>query len=527
MSDTISFQEPVLGSWKLLDEISDADPQKFGHLFFAKDQDDIPALIQTIPAEVSSNENFLVRFEIIRSLAPEITHPNLLSVLSLSEENNVYYIAKQIPQTKEPQLFTLDRFCLTDEANPSVKLCQILLGIAEGLLALEQIKNSLYPEGIIHTTLHPKKIYLQQAKALIGNTIRLVPQIDGFIEEFLFFGDTDLAHNKYMTAHSPLFQQETFQPPENRQNLTPSPKWHLYTFALIAYYIITGSSPKGILSPLHTQAPHHALIWEPIIEQAFSSYRNQGPFSSIKDVIEVIKEKTKEPSKSTYTPIKIPEPPQGMSYIAPQEKVILGNNEALSCEAPCFRAKISPFFIGTTPVTNQEFEEFMPNRVRSCYSNKDDSPATFIPFSLALAYADWKSEKEGLAKGTYRLPTEYEWEAAARGTTGQMYPWGNKIDLRYCHVGMDKEVGAIGVKERAASRFGLYQMLGNTWEWTSSAFLPHPFSKDEQTRYQKSLRIAKGGCWMTGQQECRASFRAPFSPNVSKANIGFRLVRST
>ena len=92
------------------------------------------------------------------------------------------------------------------------------------------------------------------------------------------------------------------------------------------------------------------------------------------------------------------------------------------------------------------------------------------------------------------------------------------------HCGRDKDSGSCNVQTHPPGRFGLYQMLGNVWEWTESTFDAHPFSEHQETGYGKNLFVVKGGCWMTPNAQCRASLRGAFSPRIDRGNIGFRCV---
>ncbi len=144
---------------------------------------------------------------------------------------------------------------------------------------------------------------------------------------------------------------------------------------------------------------------------------------------------------------------------------------------------------------------------------------------MAKAYLRWRDEQEGLPPGTYRLPTEYEWEAACRGTKGELYPWGDKPNPKRCFCALDKEHGASPINQNAPGRFGLHDMLGNVWEWTESIYKPHPFSEHIERGYAAMLYVVKGGCWFTPTSECRGSLRSAFPPHECKPNVGFRAVR--
>jgi formylglycine-generating enzyme required for sulfatase activity len=515
---------PQLDDYHLIDEL---ESDNFGRLYLAEYEQDKLALIRTIAPDISSSENFLVRFELLRRLLPAIDHPNLVKALALGCTQNIYYLAKALPAADAHTLQTLAAFDLRDTPSQAIALEQLLLGIAEGLAALEEVRDSFHRNGIIHDSLSSDRIYLTTQKALLGGGVRLIPRIDHYCERFLYYGDNELAADRHRLQSGPLGKGEELLPPAARREKNPEPWWHQYSFAALAYQIITQRMPKGRLPLLTAAAPSHAPAWEAIIERCFASSYGRG-YSSMREVVEQIQALASKEEKlpPAVRRIRREAPPEGMSLIALEEKATLGNHKGPPEERPLFKARLHPFYIDKTAVTNAQFEQFMPNRVRSSYSRADSSPATLVPWRLAVAYCDWRSKQESLPSGTYRLPTEYEWEVAARGATGEQYPWGHTPDPRYCHCGLEKESGAIDVTARAPSRFGIYQLLGNVWEWTCSSFQPHPLSKDRTASYNEKLKVAKGGCWMTPEKECRASARVAFPPEDSRANIGFRCVRA-
>ena len=195
-------------------------------------------------------------------------------------------------------------------------------------------------------------------------------------------------------------------------------------------------------------------------------------------------------------------------------------------ERPRFRARIRPFLIDVAPVTCEDFEAFDKDYQRSSYSREDRSPATLVSLKMAQAYCAWRSEQEGLPNGSYQIPTEYQWEAAVRGSTGQQYPWGAEMDALRCFCGQDKDANALPVMSMPPGRFGLYDMLGNIWEWTQSSFRAHPFSEHVEKGYTSNLYTVKGGCWFTPHDSCRASLRAAFRAPERRGNLGFRCVRN-
>lgn len=144
---------------------------------------------------------------------------------------------------------------------------------------------------------------------------------------------------------------------------------------------------------------------------------------------------------------------------------------------PVRKVQVSSFFISETEVTNLQYEMLVADFKRSPLSPGDHDPATGISRTDAQAYAKLLSEKEDLP---YRLPTDAEWEYAARGGLEQKdFPWGNQRSLSSnCNTGLNGyPLKAVAVKSYPPNAFGLYDMVGNAEEWVLDSFdeLQEPF----------------------------------------------------
>ena len=125
--------------------------------------------------------------------------------------------------------------------------------------------------------------------------------------------------------------------------------------------------------------------------------------------------------------------------------------------------------IGKYPVTNAQFSEFVeatgydagPEWERAAEANGPDAPVVYVNWHDANAFCEW---------GGFRLPTEQEWEKAARGTDGRTYPWGNEWDPDkcVCYQNSGGKPWPVGSKPAGASPYGCMDMAGQVWEWSSS-----------------------------------------------------------
>jgi len=220
--------------------------------------------------------------------------------------------------------------------------------------------------------------------------------------------------------------------------------------------------------------------------------------------------------------------------------------------------EVSSFIIGERPVAMGEFLEFL----RELYHREPGAAEEFLPRSsdgspywrwseehffpaniadlvedrrtqlelpvfgvtalAAEAYAAWWSARTGF---TYRLPTEDEWEKAARGTDGRSYPWGDHFDAAYCKMRQSRQgrprpepSGSFPVD---VSPYGVRDMAGGIGDWA----LP-PTERDHRGDGRERQLVSRGGAWCDWQVDCSLGARRTYFAAERSARVGFRLVRS-
>jgi formylglycine-generating enzyme required for sulfatase activity len=195
-------------------------------------------------------------------------------------------------------------------------------------------------------------------------------------------------------------------------------------------------------------------------------------------------------------------------------------------ERPRYTAKLDSFYIDVYETTNQEYLTFIKATGRKPPKNWKDGtfavgetnyPVVGVSYEDAEAYARWKGK---------RLPTEEEWEWAARGSSGGVYPWGGGWDTRYSNADSVRPHPLAVGSSSGKSPFGLYDMSGNAWEWTSSDFKPYPGGTLPKEYIGKSnLKTMRGGSFSTPREMATTTYRIGW-PATGAGNYdqaGFRL----
>ncbi len=210
----------------------------------------------------------------------------------------------------------------------------------------------------------------------------------------------------------------------------------------------------------------------------------------------------------------------------PAGEVVMGSpeGEGAADERPQHTLFLPRFFIGRYPVTVAELRAFAEEA--SCrladakaLAGPPDHPATWVTWRDALAYAQW----HGLT-----LPSEAEWERAARGSDGRKYPWGDVWQPSLANAAKARGTTPVGRFSPAGdSPFGCADMAGNVWEWTRSLHRPYPYDPTDgrESPSGEGERVLRGGSCFSNPWSFRCACRWGF-PNYRYFNVGFRVMLS-
>jgi len=204
-------------------------------------------------------------------------------------------------------------------------------------------------------------------------------------------------------------------------------------------------------------------------------------------------------------------------------------------EEPVHHVVLDAFSIDKNEVTNALYkacedqgactppQESNSNTQASYYGNPtfDEYPVIYVTWDQARTYCEWRGA---------RLPTEAEWEKAARGTDGRTYPWGEKIDETF--VNFNYSVGdttAVGSYENGKSPYGVYDMAGNVWEWVADWYSDTYYGRSPAENplgpASGKLRVLRGGSWGLVGVSVSTSYRYARDPAESGLDLGFRCAK--
>lgn len=200
-----------------------------------------------------------------------------------------------------------------------------------------------------------------------------------------------------------------------------------------------------------------------------------------------------------------------------------------SDERPVHRVSVRAFAMGRYEVTFAEYDKFAEATGRQkpldLSWGRGNRPVINVSWQSAVAYAKWLSQQTG---HKYRLPTEAEWEYAARAGTTTKYWWGNEIGTNKanCYKCGNSFNYTAPVGSFRANPFGLYDTAGNVWEWTCSEYQDTYQGKEQICTNNTSKAVLRGGSWNDLPQLARSASRYWLSPLIGFREYGFRLART-
>lgn len=258
-----------------------------------------------------------------------------------------------------------------------------------------------------------------------------------------------------------------------------------------------------------------------------------------------------------------------MEFVEIPGGTLIMGDPRLPNASPQHRQQLQPFALGKYPVTNAQFAEFIadggyanpaywtgmgwkwqqgrlatkgggaepaPGFWHEPRLNRASQPVVGVSWYEAVAFASWLSGREG---GTFRLPTEAEWEYAARGANStRIFPWGERFERGRANTAEAGFDSTTPIKHFPAgvSPFGVWDMAGNVFEWTLSKWganwqelqFPYPYRPRSECEDVggSGARVMRGGSWFNPYPEAQCAYRSRYLAGSRGSNIGFRVLKA-
>ncbi|MBE7557602.1 formylglycine-generating enzyme family protein [bacterium] len=207
---------------------------------------------------------------------------------------------------------------------------------------------------------------------------------------------------------------------------------------------------------------------------------------------------------------------------------MMGSDTGEPDERPRQYVFVDRYYIDLYEVSNRDYAEFLaftgrtapPHWKNAAYpEGADDYPVNNVSYADAEAFAAWAGK---------RLPTEREWEKAARGQDGRIYSWGDVFDASSCNTWESRrgEPAPVDAFPDARSPFGLYNCVGNVWEWVDAWYDAYPESTYRRAEFGQTYRVLRGGGWNMDAYYARCSARYFLEPRFRHPSFGFRCAMS-
>ena len=502
--------------------------------------------VKVLSPDLIASHSVLERFRREAETVAQLSHPHIVPLHFIGQKDDLVYLVME----------AIDGGSLADRLNREGKL-----SIEEAARIFSEVASALahaHKRGVIHRDIKPQNVLLdaESGRALVTD-----------------FGIARTAEGGSLTATGMVVGTPAYLSPEQ---VTGEPSDHradIYALAVMMYEMLTGQppftgatptavlmkrlgGPPELLRSLRAEVP---AVLEELVDACLATDPNDriqnagditralsghSPVSGGHTTSTRFRVTKKRTSKSKIITLAVAgvvivgagimaalmsgrqSPPVGAALPPVDAGMVLirggpyviGDDETESARNS-YVARLPAFGIDSFEVTVGQYRTFVDSaRVDAPWSAMPDArlPVTGVKWIEAQRYCEWRHPNGG------RLPTEEEWEATARGSAGRRYPWGPRWIDSAANVG-NSQHGPVVVGSYPAGRSpeGVYDLIGNVWEWTSSQFKPYGSAQPPATL----AYVIRGGGYNADRGIANAVFRAPYLPATERTNLaatGFR-----
>ncbi len=538
------------GKYRLLERIGQGGMgvvYRAEHIIMGK-----PVAIKVINPILSADPKFLEMFKAEARLSASFRHPNVLTVHDFGESEGRFYLVMELLEGQSLKDLLSERKSL-----PPERAFALLLKVADAVAAAHRA-------GIIHLDLK-------------GENVRVEETPRGDHVKVLDFGLAQLAGSgPRMLEGDMTIGTVGYMAPEQVMGTSVDERTDVYALGVMAFETLTGELPfpgsrKGEIldSQLHgrTRKWPKSRVLKAVPKEAKAeilaavskdAWRRPQSVEDLADSFQMALNAIRKLARTyrragvhpaaghdgagivrravgavrrivTASPGNSYAPP-GMVFVA-AGKFPMGSNLGNLDERPAAKIPLEAFYIDVTPVTNRDYAKFVQAsdhappttwKTLSFAPGTGDLPVTGVTWQDATDYAAW-AEK--------RLPTEAEWERAARGADGRIYPWGNQWDPTNANWGGNPRfyggaaIQPVGSFPQDKSPAGCLDMAGNVKEWTASWYKPYGPSEFRTDDFGEKFRVVRGGSYLSQDKRyLRCSHRSHARPGET-GDIGFRCAK--
>ena len=499
------------------------------------------------------------RFQQEARIGASFQHENLIQVYDFEQiEDSLFLVMEYATggslRERISEKTTLQELMQIEEA------LQIVKSIANGLAALHQ-------RQIIHRDLKPSNILFSKAGIVKVADLGLA-QIPGGMSQRSRLG------SMVEFQHHP--GTPDYMSPEQREKFTAlQPPSDILAVGLILFEMLTGKNPyylepgtrirderldvdeevsELIQSMLEDDPrkrpwdgkrlaeriekiglfPKSGFIeFDKADEKSFPVERFQKTKEAEKDAI------AHEPEAGSIKVIELGEKVSMEFVYVPAGEFLMGadeeDTEANNDEKPFHNVYLDGYWIGKYPVTNLHYSIFIHETDRKppkhwqkdlIPNGREKHPVVYVSWYDAEEFCQWLSKK---SRELIKLPTEAQWEKAARGTDGRKYPWGNeKPTNKHSNFGsLNKGTTDVGIYNEGQSPYGCFDMIGNVWEWVFDWYQEDYYSSSDNEKNPSGLllgekKVLRGGSWGFSEKVLRVTYRDSDTPDTTGNSSGFR-----
>ncbi len=509
-----------LGSYKILSLIGQGGSgrvYKATHTFIERE-----AAIKMLRADLDAADEQHERFLHEARTIAQMRHPHIVQLYDFGQVHDTYYMVMEYVQgdSLETKLKVAQA---SGRLLPGVEVWRIIKQMGEAL-------TYIHDQGVIHRDIKPANILLTQD----GNVV---------ISDF---GVAKLLAGYGNTTTGTITGTPAYMSPEQALGKPIDHRADLYSLAVIVYEMLVGRVPftgtlpvTVILKHLHEAVPplrQFNPAVPPHIEVVLLKVLSKRPENRYQSAAEFLhalagasRTMRHEPAPTSADQTRTVVGPDGKEYVhIPAGEFTMGSRE--DSDTPSRKVYLDGFYISRNPVTNAEYHAFVEatgHRRPEHWQGgiypawAADNPVVYVSWHDAAAYCRW-------ARG--RLPTEAEWEKAARGTQERRYPWGNTFDPTRCNSRESgiKDSTAVGTYSPSGdSSYGVSDMAGNVWEWVLDWFAPaygdSPPAHNPVGPATGKVKAIRGGSYLNNERLVTCYARDHALPEFCVVNYGFRV----